>query len=428
MKAQIVSIGNELLIGDTVNTNASWIGRFLTEQGFRVDQVRTLSDDEEQIASVLTQALSEADLVVTTGGLGPTHDDVTKKVIARLLEVELVFDETVMASIEERFRRRGIALRPSHREQAMVPQGSRVLANAKGTAPGIWVETDGVALAVLPGVPYEMRYLMENGVAEQIVRRFKGRQVYATRYLKTAGVTESTLSEEVIGPLEEFLREGNGVAYLPSPQGVTIRISRSGKDRTEADGRLEPLLAHIRRKAGGLIFGEGRDLELADVLGGVLRHKGLLMAVAESCSGGLISDRLTDIPGSSDYFLGGIVAYDDRVKRELLGVESRTLEDHGAVSAQTALEMVRGVVRMTGAQVAVSATGIAGPDGGTPDKPVGTVWMGFRIADETFALRTCFTDDRRLNKIRTATVALETVRRRLLGVEPLPYDLKPVRP
>jgi len=427
LNASILSIGNELLIGDTVNTNASWVGRFLTEQGFRVQQVRTISDEPDAIRNAVSQCLGSSDLVISTGGLGPTHDDITKRVVADLFGLKLVSDERVLEAVRRRAEERGLVFTPARREQAMVPEGCLAIPNPKGTAPGMWIEREGRALVLLPGVPYEMRALMEGGVYEQICKQFPQREVYATHYLKTAGVAESTLSDEVIGDLQGWLSNGNGVAYLPSPSGVMLRVSRSGESSREAEEELRPLVNFIRQKAGGLIYGEGRDASLSEALGQVLRNQVLSIAVAESCTGGLVSDTLTDIPGSSDYVKGGITAYSNEAKQDLLGVPKDLLDRHGAVSGEVALKMAEGVANRLGAEIGISATGIAGPSGGTVEKPVGLVWTGFWIRGDHFALKSQFGDDRRLNKIRTTTLMLETVRRNLLGIDPVPYELTPFR-
>ena len=426
LKAWIISIGNELLIGDTVNTNATWIGRFLTEQGFSVEEVRTISDGYEKIRQAIGEGLNRADLVVTTGGLGPTHDDVTKKAVADLFDADLTVDQRVLSHVKEIFRRRELKMTPSNREQALIPQGFSVLFNNKGTAPGLWLGREGsAALAILPGVPYEMQYLMESAVKPAIRKRFPDRSYQVTRYLKTAGISESQLSERVIGDLGSFLNNGIGVAYLPSPSGVTIRVSRSGADLELAKSELDPVIRHIKQRADGLIYGEGRDLTLSEVVGGLLRKRGLKIAVAESCTGGFVCNELTNIAGSSDYFPGGEVAYDNEIKAERLGVDPGTLKRYGAVSKQTALELADGAARQFRADIGVSTTGVAGPGGGSRDKPVGTVWIGFRFDEDLFALKARFTQDRLVNKERTAAVLLETVRRYLMQIEPYPYDLKP---
>jgi nicotinamide-nucleotide amidase len=424
-KACIISIGNELLIGDTVNTNASVIGAMLTEWGFRVEEVLTIPDNYQLIMESLKMAMSRWDLTITTGGLGPTHDDITKKAVADILEASMVEDQEVLNHIRKIFERRNFTFSRTNAEQALIPEGCEVLFNNKGTAPGLWFRHDGNAAAVLPGVPHEMNFLMENRVLEKIKAEFPGQDVWATRYLKTSGVPESTLSEQ-IGDLTEYLSEDVGAAFLPGAAGVTIRISANASDREKAEKRLDMLQAKLYEKAGDLIWGEGRDLQLSEVVGELLVQKNLTLAAAESCTGGLLSNRITDIPGSSRYMKGGIVAYANDVKVRQLGVNQSHLEKYGAVSAQVAIQMAAGVSRHLDADIGVSTTGIAGPGGGTPDKPVGTVWMGFRIGESRFALKAVLTNDRLLNKERTVTIILETIRRSLLGLEGYPYQLKPV--
>lgn len=428
MKAHIISIGNELLIGDTVNTNASWIGRFLTERGFHVEEVRTITDDYDHIISSVHNGFEHADLIISTGGLGPTHDDVTKKAVADLFNSEMVLNEKILEFIKKIFKRRGLHFTRSNQDQAMVPAVCEVLFNEKGTAPGMWFEKEGSYLAVLPGVPHEMRYLMETRVEQKIHNHFAGKQFRATKYLRTAGVSESSLSDEVVGDLSEFIHNGNGIAYLPSPSGVTIRASTNGTSTQDAESRLQPLIDHIYSRASAYIFGEGRDIHLSEVLGQILIQKNLTLAAAESCTGGLLCNEITDIPGSSTYFTGGVIAYSNQVKINELEVSEEDIQTYGAVSKQAALQMAKGVAEKYRSDIGVSTTGIAGPDGGTKEKPVGTVWMGFYIDGQHFALQARFTNDRLINKERTVMVVLETLRRELLNLGTTPYDLKPHYP
>jgi nicotinamide-nucleotide amidase len=424
-KACIISIGNELLIGDTVNTNASRIGTMLTEWGFRVEQVFTLPDDYHMIKKRLDEALNSSDLTITTGGLGPTHDDITKKVVADLLNAEMVEDKKVLGHTKGIFKKRNFNFSRSNAEQALVPKGCEVLFNNKGTAPGLWFEHVGHFAAVLPGVPHEMTFLMEKRVKEKIEQKFPGQDVWATRYFKTAGVPESTLSEQV-GDLGEFLNNGIGVAYLPGAAGVTIRISASAGDHATAEQKLDLLKTRLYERAGDIIWGEGRDLQLAEIVGELLAASNHKIAVAESCTGGLLSNTITDIPGSSRYMRGGIIAYANDIKVKQLGVNENHISKYGAVSAQVAIQMAAGASRHFDADIGVSTTGIAGPDGGTPDKPVGTVWMGFRVGESRFALKAVLGNDRLINKERTVMIVLETIRRSLLRLDGYPYNLKPV--
>jgi nicotinamide-nucleotide amidase len=423
-KAHIISIGNELLIGDTINTNASWLGGLLTEQGFYVEQVFTIPDDYDIIFSKVKDSLHQADVTVVTGGLGPTHDDITKKVMVDLFDSKLIENREVLDYIKKIFERRGFNFSRANAAQALVPKNCDVLFNNKGTAPGMWFEKEGNALIVLPGVPNEMKFLMEKRALPRIHDLFPDREVWATRYFKTAGVPESTLSERV-GDLDEFVNNGVGVAYLPGPAGVTIRISANADTLQQAEGKLIKLKNLLYEKAGDVIFGEGKNLRLEEVTGKILTDNKLTIAAAESCTGGLLSSKITDIPGSSDYMKGGIVAYGNEIKISALNVKEKDLEKDGAVSKIVALQMAKGVAEKMGADIGVSATGIAGPGGGTDEKPVGTVWMGFWIEGDHFAIKAVLSNDRLLNKERTVMIILETVRRRLLGVNELPYQLKP---
>jgi nicotinamide-nucleotide amidase len=422
--ASIISIGNEILIGDTVNTNASWIGRLLTERGFQVSEVITIPDEFETIQTVISTAIDVHDFVAVTGGLGPTHDDVTKKALADLFDSELVLNEEVLAFIKKVFERRGFTFSKSNHEQAMVPGCCKVLFNKQGTAPGMLFERKGHFLVSMPGVPNEMKYIMENGVLPVLEEHFPGQDLLATRYMKTAGVPESVLSDDVIGDLNVYLDNGFSVAYLPHPGGVTLRCSCEGSTKESAEAELEKLTSYIYAKVKDYIYGEGRDCSLSEVLGNLLAERNLTIATAESCTGGALANRITDTPGCSRYMNGSVVAYSNELKVKLLDVNKNTLKAHGAVSLEVALEMARGVAEKTGSDIGISTTGIAGPDGGTPDKPVGTVWMGFWMPGNHFALCAQFTKDRLINKERTVMVSMETVRRVLLGISEMPYNLK----
>jgi len=423
-RAHIISIGNELLIGDTVNTNASWIGRFLTEKGFRVDEVLTISDDYESIIASVKWSLDHADLVITTGGLGPTHDDITKKAVAEIFNSEMIPDENVMAHIKEMFRRRGFSFSKSNREQALVPAVCEVLFNNRGTAPGMWFQKEQSFLAVLPGVPHEMKFLMEKRVSVKIFELFSKTEFRSVKYLKTAGITESSLSDEYIGKLNHYIKNNFEIAYLPNPGGVTIRITCNGNSREDSDRKIEKLEKYIYQKAGDFIYGEGRDLSLAEALGRGLTSRNLTLAVAESCTGGYLSNEITNISGCSTYMKGGITAYSNDIKILQLQVPEKDIKEYGAVSKSVALAMAHGVSERFGSDIGVSTTGIAGPGGGSPEKPVGTIWMGFRIQEKQFALKALLTKDRILNKERSSMIVLETLRRVMLNIETMPYDLK----
>ena len=425
MTGIIISIGNELLIGDTVNTNASWLGKFLTDQGIEVIRIHTISDDLGLVRNTIGESLAEADLVITTGGLGPTHDDVTKKAVQDLFGAEMTIHKPTLGFIKKIFEKRNIPFSKSNYEQAEVPGNAEVLFNQQGTAPGLWFEENESLLAVLPGVPYEMKELATHKVKAKLDKLTGGNEQRFSRYILTTGVGESTLSDNVIGNLDSFLNDNLAVAYLPSPQGTRIRISGYGHSEEEVNEHMKPVVDHIYERASELIVGEGKEFTLSEALGNILRERGLTLAVAESCTGGYVADSITNIAGSSDYFMGGMVTYSNRAKMDLLEVPDDVLKKSGAVSKPVALKMARSAASKFGADIGISTTGIAGPGGGTEEKPVGTVWIGYWSEKKHFAVRALFTNDRLINKERSSAVALEIVRRSVLGYEALPYDLKP---
>lgn len=428
MTGIIISIGNELLIGDTVNTNASWLGKYLTGQGIEVIRIHTISDELSMVRETIAESLKAADIVICTGGLGPTHDDVTKKAVAMLFDAKMTVHKPTLGFIKNIFEKRNIPFSKSNYEQAEVPDNAEVLFNKQGTAPGLWFEERDSLLAVLPGVPYEMKQLVLNKVKPKLDTLTGGNEKRFSRYLLTAGVGESTLSDNIIGNLDPFLNDNLSVAYLPSPQGTRIRISGYGHSEEEVEKHMKPVLEHIYHSASHLIVGEGKELTLSEALGELLRKQGLTLAVAESCTGGFIADSITDIAGSSDYFLGGVVTYSNQAKVNLLEVRQEDLQNAGAVSKPVALQMARAAATRLGADIGISTTGIAGPGGGTEEKPVGTVWIGFWTKDDHFTVRALFTNNRLINKERSSAVALEIVRRNILGYKELPYDLKPQYP
>lgn len=425
MKAEILTIGNEILIGDTVNTNASWLGRFLTEQGFDVVRMLTVQDDLQTIIRSIEKAMQQADLVISTGGLGPTHDDVTKKALQNLFGAELIRHEPTLEHIQQYFKRFGLPFTRSNYAQADVLENCDVLFNRQGTAPGMWFEHDGSYLAVLPGVPHEMKYLMSEEVEPKLREMTGTNEIRITKYLKTAGIGESTLSDRELDGLDQYLSDNLQVAFLPSPQGVTIRISSVEENRESAEKNLAGAEQFIRKKAKEYIYGEGRDISLSEVLGDMLRERDMTIATAESCTGGLIANTLTDISGSSDYVMGGIVAYANEVKMLQLNVEKNDLHQYGAVSKPVAMQMAKGVAENLNSSIGISTTGIAGPTGGTPEKPVGTVWIGFWSQERHFAVRANLTKNRLVNKERSVIIAMDIVRRCLLDIETMPYGLQP---
>lgn len=415
MRAVILTIGDELLIGQTVNTNASWLGEQLSASGIDLIRVVTVGDDAEELLRELGRSIADADLVILTGGLGPTHDDITRDVLADYFKVELEYHPAIFESILQRFERRGRRVPESNRTQAMVPTGFKVLPNPSGTAPGLWhaFDVDGREnlIAVLPGVPHEMEGLFRDEVQPRLRAR-KDVRVIKHKTLRTAGIGESTLQER-IGDLSDLLSPSLRLAYLPASSGVRLRMSAFAATPEEAERLLRLLEERLRSRVEPYIYGTGEET-LEEVVGRMLAERGLTIAVAESCTGGHVSHQITNISGSSAYMAGGVIAYSNKVKTEMLDVDAAALETEGAVSEIVALQMAEGVRKRLGVDIGISTTGVAGPTGGTADKPVGTVWIAYSDQDDTRAVLLQLVNDRVLNKELTTTALLNLVRRRLL--------------
>ncbi|HTY06250.1 MAG TPA: competence/damage-inducible protein A [Gemmatimonadales bacterium] len=409
-----MTIGTELLLGQTVDTNAAELGVALAAAGVDVVRRTTVPDRPNAIADAIRAALERTGFVIATGGLGPTKDDMTKHVVAELFGKPLYVDEGLLQALEARFRRHGWGSMPAiNRNQAEVPEGATVLPNPRGSAPGLWIEDAGRVVILLPGVPSEMRGLLVEEVLPRLVARQGGdARVVRSRTLRTTGVSESALAERV-GPLEESLSPLS-LAYLPSLDGVDLRLTAWSLPPEDADRRLAEQGDRLRRELGDHYYGEG-DTPLAARLLDLLREKGKTLAVAESCTGGLVGARVTAIPGASAVFAGGVIGYDDAVKREQLGVPSEVLETHGAVSEESVRAMAAGAAREFGTTCALAVTGIAGPGGGTPEKPVGTVWLAALVDGVTTAVKRTFPGSRDEIRRRSTQAALDLLRRRLLA-------------
>ena len=408
MKLEVVTIGSELLLGQVVDTNAAELGRALAAAGAEVVRHVTVADRPEAIRAAVAESLERTGFVITTGGLGPTRDDMTKPIVAAIVGKPLRLDDTVLRSLEERFRRLGRPMPAMNRTQAEVPEGATVLPNPRGTAPGLWVEDGtGRVVVMLPGVPSEMRGLLAEEVLPRIAQRSLG-TVVRSRTVRTAGVAESALAERV-GAIEEDIAPLT-LAYLPSTDGVDLRVTAWGLREEEADRRLSAVATQLRARAGADAYGED-GTDLAAVVLDQLRARGARLVVAESCTGGLLGGRITAVPGASDVFIGGIVAYDNVVKSGTLDVSPELLERHGAVSEQVVSAMAQGVQRQFAVDAALAITGIAGPSGGTAEKPVGTVWMAARLGKEARALKRIVPGDRGEIRARAAQGALDLLRR-----------------
>jgi nicotinamide-nucleotide amidase len=407
VKLEVVTIGTELLLGQILDTNAAELGRALAGAGAEVVRHVSVADRPETIRAAVREALERTGFVITTGGLGPTRDDMTKREIAALFHKRLLLDDALLRSLEERFRRLGRTMPAVNRTQAEVPEGATVLPNPRGTAPGLWVEDRGRVVVMLPGVPSEMRGLLAEQVLPRLAARGSG-LVVRSRTVRTTGVAESALAERV-GPIEEELAPLT-LAYLPSTEGVELRVTAWGLRVEEAQSRLAAAAATLRGRAGEDAYGED-GVDLAAVVLDQLRARKARLVVAESCTGGLLSGRITAVPGASDVFIGAVVAYDNVVKSGMLDVPPELLERHGAVSEQVVGAMAAGVQRQFAVDAALAVTGIAGPTGGTPEKPVGTVWLAARLGTQSRALQRVFPGDRGEIRARAAQAALDLLRR-----------------
>ena len=371
---EVVAIGNELLLGETVDTNAAWLGRRLAGAGIRVVRRSTVGDVAADIRAAVSEALERTGAVICTGGLGPTPDDLTKPVITELFGSELVLDEAILAQLQERFRRRGIEMSPNNRVQAEVPVGATVFPNPRGTAPGLALEDERGCVILLPGVPAEVRALVDTWVVDYLIERFPERTgPVFHRVIHTTGIAESTLAARIeqaaanVAPLT--------LAFLPGTNGVDLRLTSWGElSEADAKARMDAIDAAITEQLARWIYARD-DEDMVVAIARRMTERGLKLALAESCTGGLVAKRLTDRAGSSEYVVAGIVAYSNDAKQRFLGVRARTLEAHGAVSEETVREMAEGALRNAGADAAIAITGVAGPGGGTEEKPVGTVWI-----------------------------------------------------
>lgn len=413
MQIELLTIGDELLQGFTIDTNAAFLARTLAALGVEIVHRSTVGDEAGAIASAVREGLDRSGAVITTGGLGPTSDDLTRPAIAELFGRPLRQDPALVTMLEDRFRRLGYGtMPPSNLVQAMVPEGARVLENPFGSAPGLWIEdARGRWVAMLPGVPREMRG-MTTDVLVPILRERVGGDALVIRAhtLRTTGIGESALAEH-LGELGRT-RTVNGLplAYLPGWEGVDLRVTARGMGAADAELALERAVAQLRARAERYIYGDD-DTDLATVVLAHARHLGWSLATAESCTGGMLGARITAIPGSSDVYVGGVVAYANDVKIRLLDVPEAMLREHGAVSESVARAMAAGVRKRFGAAVGMAITGVAGPGGGTPEKPVGTVWTAVDLEGEASALRRVYVGDREEIRRRSTQAALDMVRR-----------------
>ncbi|HQY20770.1 MAG TPA: competence/damage-inducible protein A [Ignavibacteria bacterium] len=416
MKAKLISIGDEILIGQIINTNAAFIGERFYSAGIPVLKNTVIGDEENILMEELSDSEMNYDVTIITGGLGPTHDDITKPVLVKYFNDKLISDTKVLEHVRNIFLSRNINMPLVNEAQALIPSNSKVIWNSNGTAPGILIVKDKKVFVALPGVPYEMKPMIDEQVIPFLIKFFdlNNKLIHRQKTLLTTGMGESSLNE-LLGNISELIGESK-LAFLPSSSGVRLRINVTEENESEAEDKLFLIENKIRDKIGEFIFGEG-EIDLENVIGQILKERNLKLALAESCTGGRISSRIVSVPGSSEYYLGGVCTYSNEMKISILGVNEDTLNKFGAVSKETATELAECVRKITDADYAISTTGIAGPTGGTEEKPVGLVWIGFADRKSSYAQKFLFGNNREINIQRSSQRALDILRRELLGIK-----------
>jgi nicotinamide-nucleotide amidase len=414
MTAEIITIGDEILIGQIVDTNSAWLGAELDFLGVSLKNIVSISDSEQAIMDALSLAHSRADLVLITGGLGPTKDDITKLTLCKYFGVPLRFDESVYRDIEVLFRSKGRKINDLNRNQAELPSNCEVLPNRRGTAPGMWFYENGNVTVSMPGVPYEMKEIFSQEVVPRLKKQFNLPFIYH-RTLLTVGIPESVLADK-ISEFEDNLPEHVKLAYLPSLGQVRLRLSAVSQNESEAKALVNDQVDQLMPLIARYYFGEG-STTLAQAIGQSLMEKKMKLSLAESCTGGQIAHMVTSVPGSSVYFMGGATTYSEASKVEILGLDSVLIQQHGVVSNEVAEAMASCVRERFGADIALATTGIAGPDGGTEETPVGTIWIALSTGSFTFSKRYSFSNDRAMNIELGANTALNMLRKYLVGID-----------
>lgn len=411
MNATVITIGDEILIGQIVDTNSAWIGQQFNAMGIKLYEIISCGDDAAQIISALDRAKTTSQIVIMTGGLGPTKDDITKKTLVEYFNTELELNEEVWEKMKLIFEKRGLQVLEMNRSQAMIPKASTMLPNMRGTAQGMWFDVKGVVYISMPGVPHEMKHLMETQVIPRLKERFKFPHIYHVNVM-TAGAGESTVASK-LSAFEEQLPKYIKLAYLPNLGVVKLRLTAHGDSeavKQEVVAQKEQMIAAL----GNLVYCEGEE-PLEVVLGRQLAERKETVSCAESCTGGYISHLFTLVPGSSAYFEGSVISYSYDVKEKVLGVKHDTLNKVGAVSEECVSEMLDGLLKLTGSTYGIAVSGIAGPGGATPDKPVGTVWIAVGSKDKKVAKRFQFFPSRAENIKVFSNAALNMLRLFMTG-------------
>jgi nicotinamide-nucleotide amidase len=412
MKAIIITIGDELLIGQTVDTNSAWIGSELSNIGFDIIRKISIHDLRKDILDTLVETVGKAEVVLITGGLGPTSDDITKQTICEFFGTRLIINDEVLAMVTEMMKKRNFPMNENNRRQAEVPESCRILKNEAGTAPGMWFEKDKTIFAFMPGVPYEMKYLMNKHVIPELKKQFTS-QVIIHRNIMTYGAPEARLAELLEGfesSLPSFIR----LAYLPASGIIKLRLTGTGPERLVLLDKMEETVKKLYQIIPDVIFGENEE-PFEVVVGKLLLKKKQTICTAESCTGGNIAHLLTSVPGSSRYFTGSVVAYDNKVKENIIGVPAEVISKYGAVSEEVARLMAEGVRSIMKSDFAVATTGIAGPDGGTDSKPVGSICIAVASEHGTVSEKHVYGNERIININRFSIAALSLAWKQIMG-------------
>jgi len=403
MKAEIITIGDELLIGQTIDTNSAWIGAELSRAGFDIIRKTSIQDNRINILEALESSTGRADVVLITGGLGPTSDDITKQTLCEFFHTKLVVNQIVLAMVKEMAKRRNMQMNENNQKQAEVPESCKVLTNATGTAPGMWFEKEKTIFVSMPGVPNEMKYIMNEHVLPELRKRFTS-QVVIHRNIMTYGLPEAMLAE-TLSSFEANLPPEIKLAYLPSYGVIKLRLTGKGKNREHIAKLIDTQVIRLYSEIPEFIYGENEET-LEMTVGKLLIKNRITVCTAESCTGGNIARLITSIPGSSAYYIGSIIAYDNSVKSLLLDVDNEIIMKEGAVSENVVMLMAEGARKLLKTDFALATSGIAGPDGGTPEKPVGTVWIAVASQKRSVAEKHIFSIDRTININRFSLAAL----------------------
>lgn len=412
MKAEIITIGDELLIGQTIDTNSAWMGAELSKIGFDIHRRTSVHDKRKEIIDILTEAEKRSQVVLVTGGLGPTSDDITKHTLCEFFSTRLISDKTVLEMIQEMMNRRNIPMNENNRRQAEVPESCRILFNERGTAPGMWFEKNDTIFISMPGVPYEMKNIMEIHVLPELKKRFT-EQVIIHKNIMTYGTPEAKLAE-ILHEFEENLPAEIKLAYLPASGIIKLRLTATGNDYKNLAGSIDRSVEKLYGIIPESIYGEDEET-LEMVIAKILINNNKTMCTAESCTGGMISEMIISNPGSSQYFKGSVIAYDNSVKVKLLGVGEEVIQNNGAVSEIVVRQMAENARRIFNSDFSVATSGIAGPDGGTKEKPVGTVWIAVSSEKITTAVKYTFGNERRNNIHRFSLSAINLLRMHLIS-------------